>query len=78
MISHQTREFSHKHPHHCVLKTDVKYSLQQPKTLKLIKHLIKIVGHKYGVHIFQYFIQRNHVHLFIGMAVRPRALARGI
>ena len=65
MIKHTKRKILRETPIHCVLKTEIKYSLQNSDTLNLLKKLIEIIEKRYYVTVAQYFVQKTHIHLLI-------------
>lgn len=65
MIKHTKRKVLKETPIHCVLKTDILYSLQATDSLNLLKYLIEKVESKYHVTIAQYFVHKTHIHLLI-------------
>lgn len=62
---HRPRELSSKHPIHIVQKTNVNISFQEHKSLKFFREKFKEIAKRYGVVVFEYSIQKNHIHLFI-------------
>ena len=65
MIKHIRRNVLKETPIHCILKTDIAYSLQSTESLKLFKKLVGIVEKKYCVTVAQYFIHKSHIHLLV-------------
>ncbi len=64
-ISHTKRDIVVTKPIHCVLKTMINISLQEPNSQKLIKKLLQKIECRYHVKVLQYFIQKSHLHLLI-------------
>ncbi|MBF0207433.1 MAG: transposase [Oligoflexia bacterium] len=64
-MSHKIRILSSKRPVHIVVKTLLQVSLQGFNSIRLLKHLVEEVFRRYGVCVFQYYIQNSHIHLFV-------------
>ena len=64
-IKHIKREFSGSHPIHCILKTAINISFQEYKSIRIIRGLFSEMERRYTINIFQYFVNKNHIHLFL-------------
>ena len=69
-VPHKIRDISDRHPIHCDVRTKIRYSLQTPKVMSFIKNLIQEVRELYGVDIFTYSIQYNHLHFYLRICHR--------
>ncbi|MBL6989853.1 MAG: transposase [Bacteriovoracaceae bacterium] len=65
MIKHVRRNVLKETPIHCILKTDIEFSLQSSHCLKLFKKLVGVVERKYCVTVAQYFVHKSHIHILI-------------
>ncbi|MBL6989166.1 MAG: transposase [Bacteriovoracaceae bacterium] len=65
MLKHTKRNILKETPIHCILKTDIGFSLQGAKCLSLFNKLARIVEQKYCVTVVQYFVHKSHIHLLI-------------
>ncbi|MBF0313140.1 MAG: transposase [Oligoflexia bacterium] len=70
--SHKRRELSSKNPMHVVLKTNLKISMQGYHSLRYLRTLIDEVEKRYSVFIFEFSLEKNHLHLFLLVSVCGR------
>jgi REP element-mobilizing transposase RayT len=64
-IPHKRRIISWKDPLHVVLKTHLRVSLEGYHTFLFLQNLIREIEKRYLVYIFQFSIQKSHIHLFL-------------
>ncbi|MBF0316118.1 MAG: transposase [Oligoflexia bacterium] len=64
-LPHKKRILSSKKPLHIVLKSNLSLSIQGHHALLYVRKLLKEIESRYGVIVFQYSLERNHLHLFL-------------
>ncbi|MBF0316117.1 MAG: transposase [Oligoflexia bacterium] len=64
-LPHTKRILSSKKPIHIVLKSNLPLSIQGHHALLYVRQLLREIESRYGVVVFQYSLERNHLHLFL-------------
>ncbi|MBF0208525.1 MAG: transposase [Oligoflexia bacterium] len=64
-LPHKIRILSSKKPVHIVITSKLKISLQGQQSIRMLQVLIRDVFNRYGVDIFQFYIQKTHIHFFV-------------